>query len=38
MKLIQYDIVNAFIHTNIPYDVFMKMLDSYTKKGRILQL
>jgi len=38
MELIQYDVVNAFVHTNIPYDVFMKMPDGYTKKGRILQL
>jgi len=38
MELIQYDVVNAFIYTNIPYNVFIKMLDSYTKKGRILRL
>jgi len=38
MELIQYDVVNAFIHTNILYNVFMKIPDGYTKKGRILQL
>jgi len=38
MKLIQYNVVNAFVHTNIPYDVFIKMPDGYIKKGRILQL
>jgi len=38
MELIQYDVVNAFVYINILYDVFMKMPDGYTKKGRILRL
>jgi len=38
MELIQYDVVNTFVHTNILYNVFIKMPDGYTKKGRILRL
>lgn len=38
LELIQYDVVNAFVHAPIDQDVFMKMPDGYRKKGTILQL
>lgn len=38
LATIQYDVINTFVHTEIPCDVFMKMPDDYTKKGRVLRL
>ena len=38
LELIQYDAVNAFVNALLPYDVFIKMLPGYRKRGRILHL
>ena len=38
LELVQYDVVNAFVHALLPYNVFMKMLPGYTKQGKVLLL
>ncbi|KAI7772910.1 hypothetical protein LA080_013430 [Diaporthe eres] len=38
LELIQYNVVNAFIHTPINQDIFMRIPRGYEKKGTILML
>lgn len=38
LELIQYDVVNAFVHAPIDRDIFMKMPHGYKRKGKILKL
>ena len=38
LELIQYDVVNAFANAELPYDVFMSLLQGYRKPGKILKL
>lgn len=38
LEMIQYDIVNAFVHAPIDEKIFMRMPHGYRKKGMILQL
>jgi hypothetical protein len=38
LELIQYDVVNAFVHAPIDQDIFMRMPRGYEKKGTILML
>ena len=38
LELIQYDVVNTFANTELPYDVFMSLLQGYQKPGKILKL
>lgn len=38
LELIQYDVVNAFVHAPIDQDIFMRMPDGYRKKNTILLL
>ena len=38
LKLIQYDIINIFVHANLNEIIFMKMSDEYQKADHILKL
>ena len=38
LELIQYDVVNAFANAELPYDVFMSLLQGYRKPRKILLL
>src|SRR5437763_6456206 len=38
LELIQYDVVNAFANAELPYDMFMSLLQGYRKPGKILKL
>ncbi|GAB1319504.1 putative retrotransposon HobS hobase [Madurella fahalii] len=38
LELIQYDVVNAFVHAKLPYDVFMRMPPGYRTRGKVLHL
>jgi hypothetical protein len=38
LELIQYDVVNAFVHAKLPYDVFMRMPPGYSTRGKVLHL
>jgi hypothetical protein len=38
LELIQWDVVNAFVHADLPYDVFMKLPPGYSEENTILKL
>jgi hypothetical protein len=38
LELIQYDVVNAFVHASIDQEIFMRMPPGHRKKGTILML
>lgn len=38
LELIQYDVVNAFVHAKMPYDVFMRMPRGFERQDRVLKL
>ena len=38
LELIQYDIINIFVHANLNEIIFMKMSDKYQKADHILKL
>lgn len=38
LELIQYDVVNAFVHAKLDQDIFMRMPHGYRKRGTILLL
>jgi Reverse transcriptase (RNA-dependent DNA polymerase) len=38
LELLQFDIVNAFVNAELPYDVFMTMPLAYRKPGMLLRL
>jgi len=38
LEMVQYDVVNAFVHAPINQDIFMHMPPGYKKAGTILQL
>lgn len=38
LELIQYDVVNAFVHAHLDQDIFMRMPQGYRKPGTILKL
>ena len=38
LELVQYDIINAFIHILLLYNVFIKMLPGYIVWGKMLRL
>ena len=33
LELLQFDVVNAFVHAPLPYDIFMRMPKGYTSEG-----
>src|ERR1700716_48235 len=38
LELIQWDIVNAFVHADLPHDVFMKMSPRFTEHNMVMKL
>lgn len=38
LELAQYDVVNAFVHAKLPYDVFMRLPKGFEKPDRVLKL
>lgn len=38
LELLQYDVVNAFVHAKMPYDVFMRMPHGFEKQDQVLKL
>jgi hypothetical protein len=38
LKLVQYNVINAFVNVNIDKEVYMQILLGYKEAGKILQL
>lgn len=38
LEMIQYDVVNAFVHADLPYDIFMRMPPGFEKRDTVLLL